>query len=89
MRAVITVLGRDMVGILARVSTECSKANANVTDVTQSIMQDMFAMIMMVEASNLNCKLSEFTDQMKALGDELGLSIHVMHEDVFDSMHKI
>ncbi len=89
MRAVITVLGKDMVGILAKVSAECAKANANVTDVTQSILQDLFAMIMMVDISNLNCKLGDFSDSMKIIADEMGLSIHVMHESVFDSMHKI
>ncbi len=89
MRAVITVIGKDMVGILAKVSAKCAEANANVTDVTQSILQDMFAMIMIVDIKTLNCSLGEFSDNMKSLADDLSLSIHVMHEDVFDSMHKI
>ena len=89
MRAVVTVIGKDMVGILAKVSNMCAKANANVTDVTQSVLQDVFAMIMIIDISNLNCELGSLTDQMGALGVENNLSIKVMHEDIFNSMHRI
>lgn len=89
MRAVITVIGKDMVGILAKVSTICAEEKANVTDVTQSVLQDLFAMIMMVEIDNCKCGISELSDKMKTLGSTLGLSIHVMHEDIFNSMHRI
>lgn len=89
MRAVITVIGRDMVGILAKVSAECSQANANITEVTQSVLQDMFAMIMLVEIKDLNCELATLGERMDALGNSLGLKIHVMHEDIFNSMHRI
>ena len=87
MRAVITVIGKDMVGILAKVSTICAAQNVNITEVTQSILQDMFAMIMLVETSQ--CDISKLSDQLTALGKELGLSIHVMHEDIFNAMHTI
>ena len=89
MRAVITVLGKDMVGILARVSALCAERNANITDVTQSIMQDLFAMIMIIDISNMTQPLSQLSDTMNALGDEIGVKIHVMHESVFHSMHHI
>lgn len=89
MRAVITVIGKDMVGILANVSTACAKAGMNVIEVTQSILQDMFAMIMMVEFTSHSIPFGEFSEMMKKLGEENGLSIHVMHEDIFDSMHRI
>ena len=89
MRAVITVIGKDNVGILAKVSAVCAKYNANVTEVTQSVMQDLFAMIMLVDISAINNDFVKLADEMTALGSELKLSIHTMHEDIFNSMHKI
>ena len=89
MKAVITVIGKDMVGILAKVSTICANKGVNVIEVTQSIMQDMFAMIMMVDISGSAVPFSALTDEFEALGEQLGLKIHVMHEDVFNSMHRI
>lgn len=89
MKAVITVIGKDAVGILAKVSSICAENNANVTDVTQSIMQEMFAMIMMVDISGLNSDFSVLQDKLTELGNSLGLKIHTMHEDIFNSMHSI
>ena len=89
MRAVITVIGKDNVGILAKVSSVCAKYNANVTEVTQSVLQELFAMIMLVDISKLNTDVAKLADEMAALGDELKLSIHTMHEDIFNSMHEI
>lgn len=89
MRAVITVIGKDNVGILAKVSTICAEYNANVMDVTQSVLQEMFAMIMMVDISKMNSDFVVLGDKLKELGDTLGLSIHTMHEDIFNSMHRI
>ena len=89
MRAVITVIGKDMVGILAKVSTACADHGINVLEVTQSILQDMFAMIMMVDIEKSDIPFTAFADQLTALGEELGLSVHAMHEDIFNSMHTI
>ena len=89
MRAVITVIGKDMVGILARVSSICAENNVNVVEVTQSILQDLFAMIMMVDISRISCDFKEIQVKMNQLGEEMGLQIHVMHEDIFNSMHRI
>ena len=89
MRAVITVIGKDNVGILAKVSSVCAKYKANVTEVTQSVLQELFAMIMLVDISKLNTDFAKLADEMAALGDELKLSIHTMHEDIFNSMHEI
>ena len=89
MKAVITVIGKDMVGILAKVSTVCAEKGINVIEVTQSILQDMFAMIMMVDISASTVPISELSDEFDKLGEQLGLKIHVMHEDVFNSMHRI
>ncbi|MFZ2539924.1 MAG: ACT domain-containing protein [Oscillospiraceae bacterium] len=89
MRAVITVIGKDTVGILAKVSTICAQYNANVIDVTQTVMQDMFAMIMLTDISKIDPDLSVLVDRMNELGKDQQLSIHVMHEDIFNSMHTI
>ncbi|NLG92632.1 MAG: ACT domain-containing protein [Clostridiales bacterium] len=89
MRAVITVLGKDMVGILARVSAICADNGVNVVEVTQSILQDLFAMIMMVDISKSTIPFSELADKLTAIGEDMNLTVHVMHEDIFNSMHRI
>ena len=89
MRAVVTVIGKDTVGILHKVSGICAGFNVNVIEVTQSVLQDMFAMIMLVDISSIKGDFSELVDRMESLGKELGLSIHTMHEDIFNSMHTI
>ncbi len=89
MKAVVTVIGKDNVGILHRVSGICAEYNANVLEVTQSVLQDMFAMIMLVDISAMTADFSQLVDRMENLGKELGLSIHTMHEDIFNSMHSI
>lgn len=89
MRAVITVLGKDMVGILAKVATKCAEYDVNVVEVTQSVLQDLFAMIMLVEISKSKVPFDELVDSLKAMGDEMGMKVHVMHEDIFNSMHRI
>ena len=89
MRAVVAVIGKDTVGILARVTPICAEHRANVMDVTQTVMQDLFAMTMLIEISELRVEFSAFADELKKAGEEMGLQIHVMHEDIFNSMHKI
>ena len=89
MRAIVTVIGKDDIGILAKVSSVCSEYKANVIEVTQSVLQDMFAMIMLVDISKLNIPFAELSDKMSESGKELGLSITAMHEDVFNCMHHI
>ncbi len=89
MRAVVTVIGKDTVGILHKVSGICAEYNVNVIEVTQSVLQDMFAMIMLVDISAISGSFSELVDKMDELGKTLGLSIHTMHEDIFNSMHSV
>jgi len=87
MRAILTVLGRDMVGILARVSTTCAEANANVIEVTQSVLQEYFAMVMLIDISKMNCEIDELRARLSERCPDM--AIHVMHEDIFNSMHRI
>ena len=89
MKAIITVVGHDMVGILAKVAGECAKVNANVIEVNQTVMQDLFAMIMLIDITEITCKLGDFGETMDAVGQEMGLKINVMHEDLFNSMHRV
>ncbi len=78
MKAVISVIGKDKVGILAMIANECANYNLNVLDVTQTIVDSMFTMTMMVAI-----------DEMENLGKEKNLVIRCMHQDIFNSMHKI
>ena len=87
MKAVITVIGQDMVGILAKVSTACADANANVVEVTQSVLDKYFALIMLVDISKLNCSLEELKNSIETIVPTM--TVHVMHEDIFNSMHRI
>ncbi|MBC3515300.1 ACT domain-containing protein [Neobittarella massiliensis] len=89
MNAVISVIGKDTVGILAAVSGLCAQVNANVQDVTQSVLGGYFAMIMVVDISKCNVDLSDLRTQLTALGQDRNLQIHLMHEDIFNSMHRI
>ena len=89
MRAVITVVGKDAVGILAKVSGSCSDHHIYVIEVTQSILQDVFAMIMMVDISACDIPFTRLVDEMMELGRANGLVIHCMHEEIFDAMHTI
>jgi len=89
MKAVITVVGKDTVGILAKVSHLCAERGANIIDVTQTVMQDLFCMIMLCEMDGLTEQFSAFVDEAEALGKANHLKIHVMHEDLFNSMHRI
>ena len=89
MKAVITVTGKDSVGIIAKVSAECAKYDANIVDISQSVLSEYFAMIMLADISGLKVSFSEFVDIMSELGREKALSINVMHEDIFNTMHHI
>lgn len=89
MKAVITVLGKDSVGILAKVSTACAEVDVNIIEVTQSILQDMFAMIMLVEIDKSSVSFDELAKKLDEVGELSGTKIHIMHEDIFNSMHKI
>jgi len=89
MKAVITVIGKDTVGILAGISGECAKHGANVIEVTQSVMQDMFAMIMMVDISECNVPFKELSEGLNKIGEQFGVKVHVTHEELFNTMYRV
>lgn len=89
MKAVITVTGKDNVGIIAGVSTLCAEKGANILDITQSVLSEYFAMIMLADVDGLNVPFAEFADMLSVYGQSKGLDIHTMHEDIFNTMHHI
>ena len=89
MKAVITVVGRDSVGIIAKVSAVCTEHHANIVDISQSVLSEYFAMIMVVDIDGLTTPFTSFVDTLTELGKNNGLDVRTMHEDVFNSMHRI
>ena len=89
MKAVITVTGKDTVGIIALVSQECARYGVNIVDISQSVMREYFAMIMLVELEGLSVAFVDFAKELAELGKQRGLDIRVMHEEIFNSMHRI
>ncbi len=89
MRAVITVIGEDRVGIISGVSTILSRANVNILDITQTTLQELFTMIMLVDISKSSISFEQLSVDLAAKGDELGLNIRIQHENIFKSMHEI
>ncbi len=89
MKAVVTVVGKDKKGIVARISNILFENDFNILDLSQTIMQDMFTMIMLVECGDNADALKNLNDKLKAAGNEMELSIHVQREEIFSSMHRI
>lgn len=89
MKSIITVIGKDKSGIIAKVSTKLAENEINIEDISQTIMQEYFTMVMLVEISNSKLSFTALVEEMKTLGEEIGVDIYVQHEDVFNNMHKI
>lgn len=90
MRSVITIIGKDEVGITAKASAVCANRNVNIVDISQSVLKkDIFVMVMLTEFENENDTVSKLTADFKELSRKTGLDIRVINEDVFNSMHKI
>jgi len=87
--AVITVNGQDKVGIISTVSGILSKHNVNIANITQTIMQSFFTMVMMVDISEMTTDFETLSKELEAAGEELGLQIRIQHEAIFNSMHRL
>lgn len=85
--AVVTVLGRDTIGIIARVSAVLARHSANILDISQTVLTDVFNMIMMVDITL--CDFGALEDELTALGDDMGLQIRIQRSEIFDAMHRI
>jgi ACT domain-containing protein len=89
MRAIVTVIGTDRVGIIAGISTVLADANVNILDITQTTMQGIFTMIMLVNVKEASVSFEELDKRLKAKGESLGLQVRIQREDIFNSMHRI
>ncbi len=89
MKAIVTVVGNDKVGIIAKVSNKLAELNINILDISQTIMQDLFTMIMLVDTEKSNMKIDGISAQLDVLSDEIGVEIRIQHEGIFKSMHRI
>ena len=89
MKAIVTVIGHDRVGIIADVSRILAERGVNVLDISQTVMQEYFTMIMLVDASGCSVPFAELTTLLRTEGEKLGLDIRAQREDIFNAMHKI
>lgn len=89
MKAVISVTGRDSVGIIAQVSSMCARYGVNILDISQTVLKGYFSMLMVADIDSITIPFTEFVDKMDTHGKESNLYIRTMHEDIFNSMHKI
>ncbi len=89
MRAVVTVVGKDKTGIIAKVSAFLAERGVNILDISQTILQDYFAMIMLVDISEAANELSILATECAEMGKKIGMSIHLQHEEIFNAMHRV
>lgn len=89
MKGIITVIGQDRVGIIAEISWLLKETNVNILDISQTIMQEYFTMIMLVSLEEMNLPLEELQNKLNIKGDALGVSVKLQHEDIFKLMHRI
>ncbi len=89
MRAIVTVIGKDQVGIIAAVCAQLSVHGVNVLDISQTVLQDYFTMIMLVDAKDSDLPFAQLADLLEKEGTEKGLSIRMQREDIFNAMHRI
>ena len=89
MKAIVTVIGEDRVGIIASVCVDLAKYNVNVLDISQTVMQGYFTMMMVVDVSGATCPMAELAQKLDEKGKEMGLSIRLQREEIFKAMHRV
>ena len=89
MKAIVTVVGKDRVGIIAGVCTVLAKFNVNVLDINQTVMQGYFTMMMATDVSQANVPVAQLATELEQIGKDMGLSIRIQREDIFEAMHRI
>lgn len=89
MKAVITVIGEDKIGIIARVTSTLAEDGINIMDISQTILDKYFTMIMLTDISKMNVSFKKLNDKLNEVGSQIGVSIKVQHQDIFNAMHKI
>lgn len=89
MRAIVTVIGQDKVGIIAKVSAALYHCNVNILDLNQTVMQDFFTMVMLVDVSECSVAFEELRQQLSDVGEDMSLSVRIQREDIFAAMHRV
>ena len=89
MKAIVTVTGKDKTGIIAGVSAVLSECGVNILDISQTVLQDYFAMIMLVDLSGCIISFSDLDEKLAASGKEIAMDIRIMREEIFDAMHRL
>lgn len=89
MRAIITVIGKDAKGIIAGVSGYLAETEINILDISQTIMQEYFTMVMLVDLKDAREDFNKISENLAALGEKLSVTIRIQHEDIFNSMHRV
>ena len=89
MRAIVTVIGKDKVGIIASVTAIMAETGSNILDINQTVMQDFFTMITLVDIEKLNIPFAQLKERLNGLGESMGLSIRIQREEIFTAMHRI
>ncbi len=88
-KTIITVVGKDTVGIIAKVCSYLAESNVNILDISQTIVSEFFNMMMIVDCNNASKPFDQMADELEEIGREMGLHIRMQHEDIFNSMHRI
>ena len=88
-KCIVTVLGKDTVGIIAKVCTYLAENKINILDISQTIIQGYFNMMMIVDASQIEKDFTVICDEMNALGEEIGVKVHMQREEIFEKMHRL
>lgn len=88
-KTIITVVGKDTVGIIAGVCTYLAENNVNILDISQTIVQEYFNMMMIVDCNDAKKPVHDLSSDLEKIGEEIGVSIRMQHEDIFNSMHRI
>lgn len=89
MRAFVTVMGKDKIGIIQKVTTVLLENRINILDINQTLIEDYFVMIMLIDLSQMSIEFSSLKEKLDVAGKEIGVYIKIQHEDIFNSMHKI
>ena len=89
MRAIVTVIGKDRTGIIAAVSADLAKANANILDISQTVLAEFFSMVMLVDISNITITFNDLKKILETTGQDIGLEIRIQREEIFNAMHRI
>lgn len=89
MRAIVSVIGKDKIGITAEISSTLSRGNVNILDISQTILDEFFTMIMIVDLEKMNLSFQELAEKLEKTGQNIGVSVKIQHQDIFDAMHNI